>query len=84
MDGKTFPNLGCTHYVLPMCDGATLTRSAHFLSMRLAGKIITPNIHMKARMLEVYMAMIGNHFFLKNQVPLIVARVVYAEVVFGV
>ncbi len=39
---------------------------------------------MKARMLEVYMAMIGNHFFLKNQVPLIVARVVYAEVVFGV
>jgi hypothetical protein len=27
--------------------------------------------HMKAHMLEVYMAMMGNHFFPKNQMPLI-------------
>jgi hypothetical protein len=84
LDGKTFSKLGRTHYVLPMCDGATLIRSAHFLRMRLTWKIIMPNIHMKAHMLEVYMAMTGNHFSPKNQVPLIVAWVVYVEVVFGV
>jgi hypothetical protein len=35
-------------------------------------------------MLEVYMAMMGNNFFPKNQMPLIVAHMVYAEVVLGV
>jgi hypothetical protein len=40
--------------------------------------------HMKACMLEVYMAMIRNHFFPQEQVPLIVARMVYVEVVLGV
>jgi hypothetical protein len=39
---------------------------------------------MKACMLEVYMVMTRNHFFPKNQVPLIMARMVYAEVVLGV
>jgi hypothetical protein len=39
---------------------------------------------MKAHILEVYMAMTGNYFFSKNQVHLIVAQIVYAEVVFGV
>jgi len=50
-------------------------------------KIILPNIqveHMKACMLEVYMAMIGNHFFPRNQVPLTMAQMVYAEVMIGV
>ncbi len=42
------------------------------------------NEHMKAHILEVYMAMTGNYFFSKNQVHLIVAQIVYAEVVFGV
>jgi hypothetical protein len=84
LDGKTFPSLGRPHYVLPMCDGATLTRNAHFLSMRPTRKIIMPNIHMKACMLEAYMAMTRNHFFPKNHVPLIVAWMVYVEVVFGV
>jgi hypothetical protein len=32
----------------------------------------------------VYMAMTGNHFFPKNQVPLIVARMVYVEVMLRV
>jgi hypothetical protein len=40
--------------------------------------------HMKACMLEVYMAMTGNNFFPKNQVPLIVAQMVYAKVVLRV
>jgi hypothetical protein len=39
---------------------------------------------MKAHMLEVYMAMMKNNFFSKNQMPLTVARMVYAEVVLGV
>jgi hypothetical protein len=39
---------------------------------------------MKAHILEVYMAMTRNYFFSKNQVHLIVAQIVYAEVVFGV
>jgi hypothetical protein len=39
---------------------------------------------MKARMLEVYMAMMRNNFFSKNQVPLIVAQMVYAKVALGV
>jgi hypothetical protein len=40
--------------------------------------------HMKAHMLEVYMAMMGNHFSPKNQVFFIVAQMVYAKVVLGV
>jgi len=40
--------------------------------------------HMKACMLEVYMAMMRNYFFSKNQVPLTIAWMVYAKVVFGV
>jgi len=44
LHGKTFPNLGHTLYVLHMCDGATLTRSGHFLGMRHIGKKIMPNI----------------------------------------
>jgi len=39
---------------------------------------------MKAHMLEVYMTMMRNHFFPKNQVFFIVAQMVYAEVVLGV
>jgi hypothetical protein len=39
---------------------------------------------MKAHMLEVYMAMMGNNFFPKNYVLLIVAWMVYAKVVLGV
>jgi hypothetical protein len=35
-------------------------------------------------MLEVHMAMMRSQFFSKNQVPLIVARMVYMEVVLGV
>jgi hypothetical protein len=34
LDGKTFPKLSCTHDVLPMYDGAILTKSGHFLGMR--------------------------------------------------
>jgi hypothetical protein len=44
LDGKTFPSFGHTHYVLPMCGGATLTRSGHFLSMRPTRKLISPSI----------------------------------------
>jgi hypothetical protein len=40
--------------------------------------------HMKAHMLEVYMAMTRKHFFSKNQVPLTMAWMVYAKVVLGV
>jgi hypothetical protein len=40
--------------------------------------------HMKACMLEVYMAMTWNYFFPKNQIPLIVAWMVYVKVVLGV
>jgi hypothetical protein len=39
---------------------------------------------MKTRMLEIYMVMMGNHFFSKNQVLLIMAWMVYVEVVLGV
>jgi hypothetical protein len=39
---------------------------------------------MKAHMLEVYMTMMRSHFFPKNQVFLIVAQMVYAEVALGV
>jgi len=39
---------------------------------------------MKTCMLEVHMAMTGSHFFSKNQMSLIVARMVYGEVVLGV
>jgi hypothetical protein len=39
---------------------------------------------MKACMLEVYMAMTGNYFFPKNQVPLIMAWMAYAKVVLRV
>ncbi len=35
-------------------------------------------------MLEVYMAMMGNNFFPKNYVLLIMARMIYAKVVLGV
>jgi hypothetical protein len=35
-------------------------------------------------MLEVYMAMMGNHFFLKNKMPLTMEWMVYMEVVLGV
>jgi hypothetical protein len=38
---------------------------------------------MNACMLEVYMTMTGDHFFPKNQVPLTVTWMVYAEVVLG-
>jgi hypothetical protein len=39
---------------------------------------------MKVHMLEVHMAMTGSLIFSQNQVALIVARMVYVEVVFGV
>jgi hypothetical protein len=44
LDGKTFPSLGHTHYVIPMCGGATLARSGHILSMKPIGKKIMSNI----------------------------------------
>jgi len=44
LDGKPFPSLGHTHYVLPMFGGAALTKNGHFLGMTPIGKIITPNI----------------------------------------
>ncbi len=42
--GATLPHLGHKHYVLPMCGGATLIRSGHFLGMKPTWKIIMPNI----------------------------------------
>jgi hypothetical protein len=68
LDGKTFPNLGYTFYVHNMCSGATLIMIGHFLDMRPIGKIFIQYIscmdeNMKAHMLEVYMATMGNHFF---------------------
>jgi hypothetical protein len=39
---------------------------------------------MKAHMLEVYMAMMKNHFFSENQMLLTMAHMVYVEVVLGV
>jgi len=44
LDGKTFPNLGCTQYVPNMCNGAILTRSGHFLGMRHTRRTMPPNI----------------------------------------
>jgi hypothetical protein len=89
LDGKTFPNLLYTFYVHNMCSGATLTRSGHFLGMKPIGKKFIQYIscmdeHMKARMLEVYMAMMGNHLFPKDYVCFIVAQMVYVEMVLGV
>jgi hypothetical protein len=40
--------------------------------------------YMKAHIVEIYMAMMENHFFSKNHVPLSMARMIYAEVVLGV
>ncbi len=39
---------------------------------------------MKECILEVHMAMMGNQIFYKNQVLLIVAQMIYVEVVLGV
>jgi hypothetical protein len=70
---NTSPNHGCTPYVCFMCNGATLTKNGQFLNIKPIEKnnyvqfTICLDEQMKAHMLKVYMARIGNLIFAKNQ-----------------
>lgn len=64
------------HLMFALCNGATLTKSGEFLGMKPIEKnnyvqfTICLDEQMKAHMLKVYMAMIGNLIFAKNHMCL--------------
>jgi len=90
LDGKIFPNLSCTPYVCKNVWWCHIDKKwplfKHETHMKNNSTPYTSclNEHMKARMLEVHMAMMGNQFFSWNQMPMTMAWMVYVQVVFGV